>query len=124
MALGVTIPASKNNNGQIATLGGAILGGIIGEGSPEAIATGASLGGTAGSLLSPPPAAQAGVAEATGMENRSTALGADYIGQLRQAQAAASNLPDSQFGWAKKAYEDAIAIAEANQKMALQGGRA
>jgi hypothetical protein len=50
---GVYVPEQKKNSSdKLLTAGGAVAGGVLGAGSPQAIAMGAGLGSTASGLLS------------------------------------------------------------------------
>lgn len=60
--MAINMPEKKPSGmGKALTVGGAVAGGIIGQGSPQAIVAGAGAGSTANSLLSPTPKPDANV---------------------------------------------------------------
>lgn len=133
MAVGVTPVPGRQRQGPLGRLlpaiGGAV-GGIIGgvKGGPTGALAGASagtgVGQVAGQVIDP-TVAQAptmGV-ETTGMQRRQQALQQDPLRQIQQAQMALQTLPPEQLPETRKAFEQAMMIAQRNIQM-QQGGLA
>ena len=104
-------PSSSDRLGKALTTGGAIIGGIYG--GPQGAITGAGVGQTAGGLLQRQPQAPI---ESQGMARRQQKLSQDPFLAIREAQAALQSLPPDQLPETRKAFEQAMLMAQRNQQ--------
>lgn len=112
MAIQPTQPAPSNRLGKALTIGGAVVGGVYG--GPQGAMAGAGAGQMAGGLLQQQPEAPI---ESQGMARRRETLSQDPFMAIREAQAALQSLPPDQLPETRKAFENAMLIAQRNQQM-------
>lgn len=112
MAVGIQPPQQRDRLGKVLTIGGAVAGGILG--GPAGVPAGAGLGQTASGLVSRPPQQPV---EMSGMARRREVLGQDPVRSIAEAQAALQSLPPEQFPEVRRAFNDAMALAQRNQQL-------
>tara|TARA_R110000796_G_scaffold252618_1_gene388730 strand:+ start:907 stop:1272 length:366 start_codon:yes stop_codon:yes gene_type:complete len=118
MAIQPTQPTDRGGLSKLLTIGGAVAGAASGGGVQGAI-TGASVGGTIGGLVSKPPTTPP--IESQGMDRRRDTLGSDPLRAISEAQATLNTLPPDQFPETRRAFEQAMALAQRNQELGKQG---
>jgi len=111
-------PQRESSLSKVLKVGGLVAGGLAaGPGVAATLggaATGAGLGSTVGGLVA---SNQGQSPDMMGMQRRRTALGEDPLVNLQQAQAALSQLPPQQLPETRRAFEQALALAQRNQQI-------
>ena len=113
-------PTGNQNNdrlGKFLTIGGAAVGAIAG-GGPQGALTGASAGSTLGGIVGKPPIQ---AIESQGMDRRRRAIDQDPVSALSQASAVLNSLPADQLPETRRAFEQALAVAQRNQQLGRGG---
>lgn len=113
---------------KILPLAGGIVGGVLGApGGPTGViggaGAGAALGAGAAGILGPRPAPPPlpTSAESGGMQRRFDQINSDPVRSIAQAQAAMQGLSPDQFPETRRAFDQAMAIAQRNQEMGRRG---
>lgn len=118
MAVQPRQPPQRDGLGKLLTIGGAIVGGVATGGSPGGALAGAGAGQTAAGLVQQP---QAAPVESQGMGRRRQAISQDPVRSIAEAQAALQGLPPEQFPEVRRAFQEAMAMAQRNQQLGQQG---
>jgi hypothetical protein len=111
MAIQPTLQPRQDRLGKLLTVGGALIGAQAG---PQGALMGAGAGQTAAGLLQRPRAQSI---ETAGMSRRQQALAGDPVRAIAEAQAALQTLPPEQFPETRRAFQDAMALAQRNQQI-------
>lgn len=115
MALQPIQPQDNNRLGKFLTIGGAAVGALAG---PQGAVAGAGVGSTLGGIVSRPPVQSV---ESQGMDQRRQVLDQDPVSALNQASAILNNIPQGQLPETRRAFENALAIAQKNQQLGRGG---